>query len=188
MKKELFNDALNYIDNDLVEEYVKEKEALQAKKRKKKITRNIISLAACFVICFLSISVIVATSIDRKVAAGLDSSNYDDYIQEIQKIHEIISKLESGLISTEQAIKELEDLGVDLGDWGIASDSVSIKLQSLLEVYDEYREQITDENDLLTAKELYEQAQIDITKATNVAEMNSILHKFEQDLAVLIAK
>ena len=185
MKKELFNDALNYIDNDLVEEYVKEKEALQAKKRKKKITRNIISLAACFVICFLSISVIVATSNDKKVAAELNSSNDDDYIR---KMNEIISKLESGLISVEHAIKELEHWGVDVQKWEAASGSVGIKLQALLEVYDEYREQITDENDLLTAKELYEQAQIDIIKATTIAEMDSIIDKFEQDLALLIAK
>ena len=185
MKKEQFNDALNYIDNDLVEEYVKKKEALQTKTRKRKTTRSIISIAACFVICFLSISVIVATSNDKKSAAGLNSSNDDDYIR---KMNEIISKLESGLISTEQAIKELEYWGVDVQKWETALESFDIKLQALLEVYDEYREQITDENDLLTAKELYEQAQIDIIKATTIAEMNSIIHKFEQDLAVLIAK
>ena len=185
MKKEQFNDALNYIDNDLVEEYVKEKEALQTKTRKRKTTRSILSIAACFVICFLSINIIVATSNDKKSAAHLNSSNDDDYIR---KMNEIISKLDSGLISAEHAMKELEHWGVDLQKWETASGSVGIKLQALLEVYDEYREQITDENDLLTAKELYEQAQIDITKATTIAEINSIINKFEENLAVLIAK
>ena len=50
MKSEKFNDALDFLDYELVDEFVKEKEALKQRKIKRKAIATFVPIAACFVI------------------------------------------------------------------------------------------------------------------------------------------
>lgn len=50
MSKEDFNNALNHIDYDLIEEYVEEKERLQRRTAQKRAFMRFVPIAACFVI------------------------------------------------------------------------------------------------------------------------------------------
>ena len=50
MKSEKFNDALDFLDYELVDELVKEKEALKQRKIKRKAIATFVPIAACFVI------------------------------------------------------------------------------------------------------------------------------------------
>lgn len=52
MSKEDFNNALNHIDYDLVEEYVAEKERIEKKVAQKRTFIRFVPIAACFVIIF----------------------------------------------------------------------------------------------------------------------------------------
>lgn len=52
MSKEDFNNALNHIDYDLVEEYVAEKERIEKKAAQRRIFIKLVPIAACFVIIF----------------------------------------------------------------------------------------------------------------------------------------
>ncbi|MBO5716044.1 MAG: hypothetical protein J6S23_06590 [Clostridia bacterium] len=55
MKTEKFNNALEYLDYDLVDEFVKEKEAVQKRKARRKTISILTPLAACLVL-FISVS------------------------------------------------------------------------------------------------------------------------------------
>ena len=50
MKKEHFSNALDHIDYELVDEFVKEKEALQIRRARRKAMNTLIPIAACLVI------------------------------------------------------------------------------------------------------------------------------------------
>ncbi len=50
MKSEKFNDALDFLDYELVDEFVKEKEVLKQRKIKRKAIATFVPIAACFVI------------------------------------------------------------------------------------------------------------------------------------------
>ena len=50
MKTEEFNNALEYLDYDLVDEYVREKESVQKMKVRRKAIATLVPIAACFVI------------------------------------------------------------------------------------------------------------------------------------------
>lgn len=50
MNRENFNDALNYLDVELVDEFITEKEKIDKNKTKRKVIATFVPLAACFVI------------------------------------------------------------------------------------------------------------------------------------------
>ncbi len=57
MSREVFNNALNYIDYSLVEEYIVEKELLQKRAQRRRAVAQLAPLAACFIVfvCILTL-------------------------------------------------------------------------------------------------------------------------------------
>ena len=50
MSKECFNSALNYLDYDLVEEFVTERESSTKRMKRRKVIRSVSSIAACLTV------------------------------------------------------------------------------------------------------------------------------------------
>ncbi len=67
MRKEDFNNALNYIDYDLVEEYVSEKEKAQRKITRQRQMMRYAPVAACLVIILSVSTFILPTFFDNKL-------------------------------------------------------------------------------------------------------------------------
>ena len=58
MKTEDFNRALNHIDADIVEEYLKEKELAEIRSKRRKTTRRLVPLVACLMIMVIAFPIV----------------------------------------------------------------------------------------------------------------------------------
>ena len=58
MKTEDFNRALNHIDADIVEEYLKEKELAEIRSKRRKTTRRLVPLVACLMVMVIALPIV----------------------------------------------------------------------------------------------------------------------------------
>ena len=164
------------------------------------------ALSFLIIVLVLALSIsLVSCNNQNDPNAQKPNSDYEAQIEELQKI---IEQLNQGLISAEEAIKQLEDASANIKDWNDASAVLPEKLVELEEAYIEFVESVNiyDEKDenkeypLVTFNDLYnfsytvgeetvrhyEQfaelqytAMLDLYRATSVAEMNTIIANFK---------
>jgi hypothetical protein len=77
MRMEKFNNALDHIDYDLVDEFVREREAIERKRKIRKQVIKLAPIAACFVICISIGAAIWGFNLgsDKKIAGSIANSN-----------------------------------------------------------------------------------------------------------------
>ena len=202
MKKELFNNAMNHIDSGLVEEFVKERDALQKKLNVRKSIMRVLPTAACFVFIFTVAVVVFLTNnsmggansfpdfpmsppseSDQIKGEQTEPGASDDFIQELNSL---LQQLNSGMISTSQAMEELEKMGIDVENWKEATAEILIKLTELQSIYVSCRDKAFSTETVIEITVLYEQAKKDIYAATSIDEMNGIIERFEQEAKALL--
>ena len=158
MKKELFNNALNHIDPSLVDEFVKEKEQLEKRRRHKRFITAISSAAACFVVVMI-LSIVVATMSDKKIPSSSDEldSAVHDFLDAIQSSQDSIHNWDEAASVLYEKIKELGDIKANYPD----------------------NEQIIT---------LYAEAINDILAAKTIGEIDEIIQRFDEDAKSLTEK
>ena len=75
MKKSEWNEGLNHIDNDLVVNYIEQKELLQNKKKKRAVWLRACAIAACLAIVLSLIFTVVILVVRDEDATGVDGTN-----------------------------------------------------------------------------------------------------------------
>lgn len=73
MKKEEFNEGMNHIDTDLVDDYITQREALEQQKLKRKPWIRWVSIAACFCVIFIGVFAAYQTGLfDRSMGGNIE--------------------------------------------------------------------------------------------------------------------
>ena len=77
MRMEKFNNALDHIDYDLVDEFVREREAIERKRKIRKQVIKLAPIAACFVVCISIGAAILGFNLgfDKKNSANVINPN-----------------------------------------------------------------------------------------------------------------
>lgn len=170
-------------------------------------TKNIktISILALVAVIVLVAAVLIAIGNDSNVSAGADdkinSSIEDvkkDYENQIAELNKIIDDLKSGLISTEEALAKLEENGIKLDDWRLATAALAEKLEKLDETFEKFIESfektneegavIVDADDYFDAdtiakfEKAYYNAYIAIIRATSVESMDKAISDLDATL------
>ncbi len=122
MKKENFSDALDYIDFELVDEFVKEKETLQMRRVRRKAIATFVPIAACLVI-LLNVG---AAMLGYQLGFNASNGNYVESPEQMKVFFE-----KEGIFVFEYEGKLYQALvmpiGGDNGFETIEGESVSIK-------------------------------------------------------------
>ncbi len=167
-------------------------------------TKNIktISILALVAVIVLVASVLIAIGNDSNVTDGLNGKLEDtekSYEQKIAELNKIIDDLKAGLTDTETALKKLEENGIKLDQWGLATEAVAEKLEKLDETYNKFIESfekwdekleifVTDAHDYFDDEtidgfyESYMNAYIAILRATSVDAMDKVIADFDAEL------
>ena len=74
MKMEQFNNALNHIDYDLIDEFVREKDGVQLRKQRKRAFARITSVAACFALLLTATAAVIGYSAGMQKKSEFNSS------------------------------------------------------------------------------------------------------------------
>ena len=165
---------------------------------------KLIALVAVLVVITMVISIVVATSADKKLREEAEQ-NANKANEEIGKLDETIDELletikglQTGLkdaeeLSKQQAalIEQLKQWGIEIENWNEATAVLADKMAELVEKIEAYEEATDEEGTLLLDKEdydyinwdltvygtngLYEEAAKDLCRATSVAEMDKII-------------
>lgn len=172
---------------------------------------KLIALVAVLVVVSLVVSIAVALGNDKKAGAQIDDT-IKNYEQQIAELNKTIEELNKGLISSTEALEKLQAAGVEIKNWNEASAVLLDKLAELEKAGEDFEESVKvfdekdekKENPLVTFEdlydfsytqgeetvwhtdkfeELYQNAMMDLVRATSVAEMNTIIANFKADLA-----
>ena len=168
------------------------------------------------VLSFLIIVLVLALSISLVSCNNQNDPNAQkpnsDYEAQIEALQKIIEELQQGLISAEEAIKQLEDASANIKDWNDASVALSDKIAEINTVTEEFTKSVNvydekdenKENPLVTFYDLYEfsytvgektvyhadqfaelqyNAIMNLYRATSVTEMNTIIANYKADIA-----
>ena len=81
---------------------------------------KLIALVAVLVVITLVVSIVVATSNDKKVSDDLKQT-VTDYESKIDALNKTIDELNKGIISAEEALEALKNAGVELKEWNEAT-------------------------------------------------------------------
>ena len=95
MKKKDWNEGLNHIDEDLVEEYVTKSEEIDKKRRNKSIWVRVIALASCFAII---VGAIFAVPMMRPDELQIDIPTWDEPMYSAEEIARIFNKNDSDMM------------------------------------------------------------------------------------------
>lgn len=176
-------------------------------------TKNIktISILALVAVVVLVVSVLIAIGNDSKVEDALAEQS-KSYEQKIEELNKTIEDLNKGLISANEALEALKNLGIELKEWEDATAALLTKVAELEKVEADFYAETEKKNDklsfadyygnYLTAtkgedgvytiearsdifEELYNQALSDLKRATTVAEMDSIIADYKKSLGSL---
>lgn len=138
MKKEDFNTGLNYIDADIVEEYLREKERAQRRIKRHKTAIRLIPLAACFMIMILIVPII--SNFITPMAPGIFPNHIFDaifYPSEYKYVYSFVFydvSYSARFMNLEQGIEE-KYVGDSLGEV-VATDKNG--KQTICKIYDYY--------------------------------------------------
>lgn len=81
MKTEEFNKALNHIDYDLVDEFVREREALEKRRVARRNIYRLVPVAACFVLFTLVGSIILASNMNSATKNEINNTQSTENLQ-----------------------------------------------------------------------------------------------------------
>lgn len=166
-------------------------------------------------IALVAVLVVVGVIVSVAITNGTIANNNAELKQEladnqttIDALNATIEKLNAGLISYEQAMKELEEKGIELKNWTEATNQLPAKLAALEKAYADFKASVVvydednktvlvnfvdkfntfvDEDEKVLFDNasifgtLYTDAQDALLRATSVAEMDAIIAGFTAD-------
>lgn len=135
MRMEKFNNALDYVDSDLLDEFVREREAIEQRKLRKRRFARYSALAASFVVVFAcTVALIMSNASNDQIKNELHNSNnaaienmqgiIDNLKSELDSIEGSLGNSSNGLAdASEELLKALWEASIKLENWNIASKS-----------------------------------------------------------------